>query len=131
MATIRKEIHAALSPHDAWDAVRDFGNLHQRLVAGFVTNARMEGADRIATFFTGLELRERLVTLDDDARRLAWSIVDGPYSHHNGSLEVFADGEGTRLVWTTDLLPDEAADRTAEMMEAGARAMKRTLEGGA
>lgn len=40
------------------------------------------------------------------------------------------DGE-TRFVWTADLLPNEAAPPTAEMMERGVETVKRTLEGAA
>ena len=71
-------------------------------------------------FITGMVLRERLVTLDDERRRLVWSIVDGPYNHHNGAVEVFADEDGgCRLVWTADLLPDREAERTSEFMDQG------------
>jgi Polyketide cyclase / dehydrase and lipid transport len=128
MASIRKEIRVAISVEEAWEAVRDFGNLHRRLVPGFATDARMEGNDRLVTFFTGIVLRERLITLDDERRRLVWSIVDGPYSHHNGSVEVLEADDGCRLVWTTDLLPDEAAERTEAMMHRGSEVMKETLD---
>ena len=38
-------------------------------------------------------------------------------------------GDGTsRFVWTADLLPDEIAHTTAEMMERGVDAVKSTLE---
>jgi hypothetical protein len=83
MASIRKEILIDASPEDVWAAVRDWGALHQRLVPGFAVDARLDGDDRIVTFFTGTVVRERLVDLDDEARRLVWSIVDGPYTHHN------------------------------------------------
>ena len=128
MATVRKEIDVTASAEDAWDAVRDYGRLHERLVAGFATDCELDGDDRLVTFFTGTVLRERLVSLDDERRRLAWSIVDGPYAHHNGVLDVLdRDGDGCRLVWTADLLPGEAAERTSAMMEEGAQAMARTL----
>jgi hypothetical protein len=130
MATIRKEMNVAVSAEQAWDAVRDFGALHQRLVPGFVVQAHLEGNDRVVTFFNGTVLRERLVALDDERRRLVWSIVDGPYSHHNGAVEVFADEGGScRVVWTADLLPDEAADRTRQMMDRGSKVIVETLEG--
>ena len=130
MATIRKEIQLSISADEAWDAVRDFGNLHRRLVPGFATDARVDGNDRVVTFFTGNVLRERLIALDDERRRLVWSIIDGPYSHHNGSVEVFEADEGCALVWTADLLPDEAAAPTEAMMQRGAEVMRETLEAG-
>jgi hypothetical protein len=43
-------------------------------------------------------------------------------------LEVFADGAGARVVWTTDLLPDEMADAVAGMQESGLAVMKKTFE---
>jgi hypothetical protein len=129
MASIHKEIQIDASPEDVWDALRDWGAIHERLVPGFVVDARLDGADRIVTFFNGAELREVLVDLDEEARRLVWSVVDGPYTHHNGAAQVLAEGESrSRFVWTADLLPDAAAPATAEMMEKGIGVVKQTLE---
>lgn len=101
MATIRNEFSVSVSAERAWHAVHDFGALHKRLVPGFATAAHLDGIDRVVTFFNGTVLRERLVTLDEERRRLVWSIVDGAYSHHNGAVEVFAEDDGScRLVWT-------------------------------
>lgn len=130
MASIYKDTRIDVNPDDAWDALRDFGALHERLAAGFVTDTQLDGDDRIVTFFNGTVLRERLVSVDDEARRLVWSIVDGPYTHHNGSAQTFCDCDGrTWFVWVADVLPDELAPRTAEMMERGLAAIKTTLEG--
>lgn len=132
MASIRKQVLIEASPDDVWDAVRDWGALHERLVPGFVTDACVEDGARVVTFFTGAVLREVIVTVDDEERRLVWSIVDGPYRHHNGSVEVLDEpGGGTRYVWRTDLLPDDAAERTDEMMERGIGVAKETLEAAA
>jgi uncharacterized protein YndB with AHSA1/START domain len=129
MAFIRKEILIDASPEDVWDAVRDWGALHERLAPGFVVDTRLDGEDRIVTFPNGMVVREVLVDLDDEARRLAWSIVDGPYTHHNGVAQVFSEGEGgARFVWTADLLPNELAVSTAEAMAQGTAIAKQTLE---
>jgi uncharacterized protein YndB with AHSA1/START domain len=129
MASIRTETTIDASPDEVWDALRDWGALHTRLVPGFVTDVRLDGPDRIVTFFNGATVREVLVTLDDTARRLVWSIVDGPYTHHNGAAQVLLDADGsTRFVWTADLLPDATAERTKEMMERGTATVRRTLE---
>jgi hypothetical protein len=129
MASIHKEILIHARPADVWDALRDWGAIHERLVPGFVVDARLDGEDRIVTFFNGAEMREVLVNRDEEARRLVWSIVDGPYTHHNGAAQVFAEGEDrSRFVWTADLLPDAAAAPTGEMMEKGIGVVKQTLE---
>jgi carbon monoxide dehydrogenase subunit G len=131
MASIRKEISIDVRPDDAWAAVSDFGALHERLVPGFVTDARMDGDDaRIVTFFNGAVARETLVGVDDEARRLAYAIVDGPleFAHYNGSAQVFPDGEGCRLVWIVDVLPHEYAAVVNDLMERGIAVIKATLE---
>lgn len=129
VASIYKDIRIDVDSDQAWDALRDFGALDKRLATGFVTETRLEGNDRIVTFSGGAVVRERLVSVDDDARRLAWSIVDGPYTHHNGSAQIFCDCDRrTWFVWVADVLPDGLAPQTAEMMERGLAAIKRTLE---
>jgi uncharacterized protein YndB with AHSA1/START domain len=129
MASIRKERLIDASPDAVWEALRDWGALHQRLAPGFALDTRLDGGDRIVTFFNGSVLRERLVDLDEDAHRLVWSIADGPYTHHNGSAQVFSAGHGqARFVWIADLLPNELADSTAALMEQGIEVVKRTLD---
>jgi hypothetical protein len=132
MASIRTETLIDASPDDVWAALRDFGALHERLAPGFVTDLELDGDDRIVTFFNGSVVRERLVDLDDDARRLVWNMVEGPYSHHNGSAQVFPrEGGWTQFVWVTDILPNELAADTTELMEHGAAVIKKTLEAAA
>ena len=68
--------------------------------------------------------------LDDDARRLAYSVVESglPLTHHNASATVVPEGpERSRFVWVTDVLPDEAARVVAGMMAQGIEIMRRVL----
>jgi carbon monoxide dehydrogenase subunit G len=127
--SIRHEIQIDAPPEKVWDALRDFGALHERLVPGFVTECTMDGTDRIVTFANGAVMREVLIDLDDEERRLVWTIVDGPYRHHNGAAQVFAAGGGSRFVWTADLLAeDDVVAQTNEAMKAGIATVKKTLE---
>lgn len=128
VASIRKERLIEAPAEQVWDALRDWGGLHERLVPGFVTDTQLDGEARIVTFFNGAVAREILIDCDDEQRRLVWSVVDGPYTHHNGAAQVFAEGDGCRFVWTADLLPDEAAVPTGEMMERGIGVVKQTQE---
>ncbi len=129
MASIRKEIEVAIPAEDVWAAVRDVGALHQRLVPGFVVDTRLEPGARVVTFGNGAVVRELIVDVDDHARRLAWSARGGRLTHHNASVQVFADGERrSRLVWIADLLPDELAGDIRAMIEQAAAVMKPTLE---
>jgi uncharacterized protein YndB with AHSA1/START domain len=129
MASIRREIVIDASPEEVWDAVRDWGGLHERLVPGFAVDTRLDEGDRIVTFFEGTVLREVLVSCDDESRRLVWSVVDGPYTHHNASAQVVSEeGGGARFVWVADLLPHELAERTGAFMKQGTSGVKTTLE---
>lgn len=131
MGSVRREVAISATADDVWDAVRDFGALHTRLVPGFVTETQLDGRDRIVTFFTGAVQREPLVDVDDGARRLVYSAVDSPMgaTHYNASVHVFPDGaEGSRLVWVVDFLPDSLADTLDAVMDRGTETMKRTLE---
>ncbi len=129
MASIRKEIAIAADCADVWDAIRDVGALHVRLVPGFVVDTRLDGDARIVTFANGAVARERIVDLDDTRRRLVWSIAGGRFIHHNGAVQVLEEpGSGARVVWIADLLPHTLAPDIAKMMEQGLAVMKRTLE---
>jgi hypothetical protein len=129
MASIRKEMVIECHPESVWDAVRDVGALHTRLVPGFVTACRLDGDARIVTFANGLVAHELIVDIDDAARRLVWAVVEGRPKHHNGSLQVFAEHGRSRVVWIADVLPHDLAGPIGGMMEQGMRAMKQTLEG--
>jgi len=129
MATIRKEIFIEARPENAWAAVRDVGAIHTRLAPGFVTDVRLEDGARVVFFGNGMVAREIIVSVEDDERRLVWSVVGGRMTHHNGSAQVFEAGtDACRFVWTADLLPHDVAPAVAEMMEQAMPIIKRTLE---
>lgn len=129
MATLRREISLEAPAAKVWPAIRDFSQVHARVAPGFLTALEMDKGDRIVTFFNGLVARERLVTTDDEACRLVYSVVEGRASHYNAAVQIVADGQDTsRLVWTIDLLPNELAPAIGGMMDHAAAFMKKTLE---
>ena len=128
MGSICKEIVTRAGTHEVWSAIRDIGALHTRLVPGFVTDTRLEPGARIVTFGNGMVLREPIVVLDDNARRLVWFAEGEPFTHYNASLQVFAEAAGARVVWVADFLPDEIAGNQEAAMEAAMRIMKTTLD---
>lgn len=128
MATVTKEVLVTAAPEAVWDAVRDVGALHTRLVPGFVIDTVMEAATdravRSVTFASGQVLRERIVAVDEPARRLVWSIDADGVEHHNGALTVCEAGQGaSRVTWTADVLPHALADAYGPLMEAGLEVM--------
>lgn len=128
MASIRLEMALRADPAKVWDAVRDIDAIHTRLAPDFVTGVKLEGDARIVTFANGMTAKELIVDVDDAARRLVWSVVEGRPKHHNGSIQIFPEGSGCRLVWIADILPNELTKPIGAMMQQGMDAMKRKLE---
>jgi hypothetical protein len=128
MASIRKETVIDVQPEVAWAAVRDFGAVAERLVPGVLTASKLEDGARVVTFANGVVARELLVDIDDGAMRLVYASVGGRATHHNASMQVVAEPDGrTRLVWITDVLPNELADAVRDLVEQGSLAMARIL----
>jgi len=124
---IRREFTVDCSPDEAWDALRDVGSLPTRLVGGFVTDCELDDGVRTVTFANGMTVQERIVSVDDELRRLAYSATGGRATHHHAVVEVHGAGDATTLVWSVDLLPDEMGPAIAAMMDAAVAAMTATL----
>jgi carbon monoxide dehydrogenase subunit G len=129
MVTIRKEFLIDAAPETVWDAMRDVGALHTRLVPGFVTGCKLDGNARVVTFGNGVVAREVIIEVDDEVRRIVWSATGERLSHHNASSQVFAEGGKTKVVWIADLLPNEMKGPISGMIDAGAVAMQKALGG--
>ena len=134
MASIRKEVIIDAPAEHVWDAVRDVGAVHKRVVPGFLTDCRMEsdGAARVVTFANGMVARELIVDLDDKARRLVWAIHSERLEHYNASMQIMEEETGDghkrcRAVWIADLLPHEAGKFVGAMIDEGLACMSKTL----
>jgi hypothetical protein len=131
MASIREDIVVRRCASEVWAAVADVGAIHERLARDFVTDTSLDGDTRRVTFASGAVVRELLVDVDDSERRLAYAVIESRLGlrHHSASMQVFPEGDDRcRLVWLTDVLPDEAADTFGPVMRAGGEAIRATLE---
>jgi uncharacterized protein YndB with AHSA1/START domain len=131
MASIHTETTIQATPEKVWAALRDWATPHLRLFPGLLVDVTADGPERTVTLINGQVVHEQLITSDDHARRLVWTVVDGPFSHYNAAAQVLsaADGNST-FVWTTDFAPDEITPVISELMANGATAARTTLEGG-
>jgi hypothetical protein len=125
MASIIRQFTLAAPAAEVWDAIADFGALHTRLVPGFVTDTTVDGDVRTVTFGNGMVVRERLVGMDPERRRLAYANELEGATHHAASITIEDAGAGSRATWITDVLPDALADPVAAMMDDGVAAMQR------
>jgi hypothetical protein len=94
MATIQREIEIARDWSFAWDAIRDVGAIHRRLVPGFVVDCKLEGDSRIITFANGMVIREVIVTVNDETCRHAWSARGEPFHSPQRIHSGFHGGPG-------------------------------------
>jgi hypothetical protein len=131
MGSMTKEVLTDAAPDAVWDAIRDVGALHTRLVPGFVVDTQLVPGGRRVTFANGRTVEEPILSSSDSLRRLAWTAKaeDSPFTHYSASVQVHARAAGgSRVEWTTDFLPDSAAAILEPLMSAGATAMNRALQ---
>ena len=129
MASIRKEIRISAPVDRVWEALKDVGALHTKLVPGFVKDTVLEGNSRVVVFSNGMTVREEIVGVDAAQRRVAWAVVGQQFRHYNGAAWVEADPKGgSRFVWTVDLLPNELASQVEQMMTTGIAVVRQTME---
>jgi hypothetical protein len=132
VASVHHEIVIEAEAAHVWDAIRDVGAVHERLLPGRVVATRLEGDHRVLTFPNGREVRELIVDLDEQRRRLAYAVLGGDslgLTYHHASFQVLPEGAGRcRLVWITDLLPHHLADAVQARVAVGAADMQRTLQ---
>lgn len=120
MGCVRRELVIAAPADEVWARLREPARAAEAF-PGVLTRSRMAGErERLVTFSNGVEVRERIVDLDHQARRIAYAASG--FDHHNASMELTALGESsTRFVWITDFLPDEARPSFEPLIDAGVR----------
>ena len=127
MASIQVERLVGVPAETAWKELRQ-PEAAPRLFAGVLVEGDMEGDVRRVVFADGLEVRERIVTVDDASRRLVYTVLGGHFEHHSAAMQILPDGEDAcRFVWISDFLPDEHAAMVGPLMDAGAEAFGRNV----
>jgi len=96
-------VHAA--PDAVWAKVGDFGGLREFFPG--IESFRLEGEDRIIGMF-GMEIRERLLSRDEAARTISYSVVGGvPIERHVATITVAPEGDVSKVTWAYDVEPAE------------------------
>lgn len=107
MAFGKSEASIDCTPNDVWNMVRNFGGLADYMPG--VESCTLEGDVRTVGMM-GIEVKEQLRELDDDTRKLSYSIVESPMANmvsHLATISVDPEGAGTHLTWTVEVEPDE------------------------
>ena len=107
MAVGAVETKVAASPADVWAVAGKFDGVGE-LFPG-IDSFRMEGDDRIIGMF-GLEIREHMISRDDETMTLEYSVIDGvPLESHTARISVTADGDASLVTWSYDVEPESMA----------------------
>jgi hypothetical protein len=131
MASIRTEFPIDVDASRVWQVIGDWADGPVRMARGLVVSSNAEGTVRVVTFADGMIARERLVTREDDARRIVYSMVGDTVrpEHDNAVMQLVPEGaDRCRFIWTRDVLPDELAESLRAAMEDAGAVIKRTLE---
>ena len=128
MATIRHHAYIDRSADDVWKLVSDAGAIADWFPG--IDTASVEGNVRRCSM-GGAELTEEIVTSDDQLRRFQYRITGGPMTldFHLGTVDVLADGDGSLVIYSTDVGPDESKAVIDPAIAAGLDGLKRHLEG--
>lgn len=129
MASVYREFEIGVSPDEAWKALRDVGRINQLIT--FLGEVSVEGDVRTCSLGDQGELNELIVSVDDERRRLAYSVLESPFGfeHHNASMQVDANGNGgSRFTWITDVKPDAAVPALSEALDAAVESIRHTLK---
>ena len=129
MASIHEERALEVSAAKAWSALREVGDAHN-LFAPVLIGAELQGDTRIARFANGIVAHERIVDVNDEHRRVAYSVLDGPgMTFHHASMQIVDAGPGRCVfVWITDFLPDDIGGNLAPLIKQGTDALQSNLE---
>lgn len=127
MATIVVERELHCSAAHAWEILRDVGNAHTGF-PGVVQESRLDDEGvRTVTFSSGAVVREAIVGIDEDRRRVAYSVLGGRFRLHAASIQIVAHDDGARMVWASDFRPDSAAPVVQGLMDSGGDAFARAV----
>ncbi len=111
------------SADEVWDLVGDFGGI-ERYSKGFksvtCTGAGV-GAVRTITLPNDAQIQERCELLDAARRTLDYSIIAGalPLTSYRARVQLFEDGDGTRIEWSSSFEPKGIPDAQGVSMVEG------------
>lgn len=109
MHSISVTSHVAATPNTLWNTIGDparMSDWHPAFASSPVT-----GSERICTLKDGVQVRETIESVDEDARTYTYSIVESPLplASYRSTIKVMADGDGSLVTWSADFEPSGAS----------------------
>src|SRR5262245_17290726 len=106
MATYRFDTRVRQAPDEVWALLTEVSTIPQWFPG--VEEASFDGTHRILQTERGT-MRSLVVTNDEQLRRFQYRFVEGlpaPIEYHLGTVDVLPDGQGSRIVYSQEILPD-------------------------
>lgn len=128
MASLYREFDVDAPAETVWAAIADVQAVNKLIT--FLGEVTLEDDRRTCSLGDMGALDELIVSVDEENRRLVYSIRESPMNltHHSASMQAIANGNGgTTFVWITDLKPDSAAALVQEQLDAAVASIKETL----
>lgn len=127
MAGITKTIPAAAGSKVAWKKISDIGAVDK--LVDMIASCSLDGDVRTCTLPDGQTIKERVITVDEDVKRVVYTVTEGPLpmEFHCASVQVVEEDNQTNVVWIVDVKPDELAAPLSEMMDGAAQSMAAIL----
>lgn len=127
MASITKTIPAAAGSKVAWKKISDIGAVDK--LVEMIASCSLDGDVRTCTLPDGQAIKERVITVDEDVKRVVYTVTEGPLpmEFHCASVQVVEEDNQTNVVWIVDVKPDELAAPLSEMMDGAAQSMAAIL----
>jgi carbon monoxide dehydrogenase subunit G len=128
MADGKAEVSIDKNPDDVWKLVREFGGL-QTWMPG-VESCVVDGDIRTIGLM-GIEIQEKLRSLDDTARTISYSVVESPMGNlesHLATITVTPEGGGSHVTWAVEVVPDDLLGLFVPVYESSVVELKKKLE---
>ena len=88
MASIRHEVALDMGGDKAWAELRRVGEAH-KLFAPVLADGALDGDTRTVRFANGMVVHERILDVDDEQRRVAYTALDVPgMTYHHASMQI-------------------------------------------
>lgn len=128
MASIRHHATIDRAPDEVWKTVSDAGAISTWFP--LIEQSTAEGSRRSCTLHGGGQLEEEIVTSDEELRRFQYRIISGdmPVDFHLGTIDVLPDGDGSLVIYSTDVSPDAVAEQMDGIIAEGLDGLKSHLE---
>jgi carbon monoxide dehydrogenase subunit G len=105
MANGKSEISIDKDPDEIWKLIREFGALADYMPG--VESCTVDGDVRTLEMM-GITIKEQLREIDDDTRRLTYSVVESPMGNmqsHEATIAIDPEGSGSHVTWTVEVEP--------------------------